>query len=372
MNPLEGLRVLDLSTLLPGPLATLILADAGADVVRIERPPAGDEMRSYEPRLGPTSANYALLNRGKRAFAADLKDPATLRKVRGMAAVADIVVEQFRPGVARRLGLGYDDVRALNPTVVYCSITGYGQSSPQASRAGHDLNYLAESGLLNVVRDSAGHPPLPPSVLADIAGGTYPAVLNILLALHQRERTGSGAHLDVSMAHNLQVLAYGYFATHQASRQWPRPGGELLTGGSPRYRIYPTADGRHLAVAALEERFWRRFLTLVGAPAYCVDDEGKEAAVISVIAELVAGRSAAEWHAVFADEDACTSVVATFDEAVDTKLVRIDSPHRVVGAQVDVGALHSPIAAALRPAASAAAVPELLPVPDTVWPSSAE
>ncbi|WP_067670880.1 CaiB/BaiF CoA transferase family protein [Nocardia miyunensis] len=370
--PLEGIRVLDLSTLLPGPLATLTLADAGADVVRIERPPVGDEMRTYEPKLGPTSANYAILNRGKRAFAADLKDARSLERVRAMAAVADVVVEQFRPGVATRLGLGPDEVRRRNPGVVYCSISGYGQTSPQAAKAGHDLNYLAESGLLDVVRDRTGSPALPPSVLADIAGGTYPAVVNILLALHQRDRTGHGAHLDISMAHNLQVLAYGYFATFQASGRWPRPGGELLTGGSPRYRIYPTSDGRHLAVAALEDRFWQRFLQLVDAPADCFDDAGNEKAVIETLSKIIEMRTAAEWHAVFDGQDVCASVVATFSEAVTQQLVSTDSPHRVTGPGVDIGALHSPIAAALRPASSSGAIPGLSPLPETAadnpWP----
>ncbi|MCL3819394.1 CaiB/BaiF CoA transferase family protein [Aeromicrobium wangtongii] len=371
-GPLAGVRVLDLSTLLPGPLATLMLADAGADVVRIERPGVGDEMRTYTPRLGSTSANYAMLNRGKRAFGADLKDPAQVEHVRAMAAVADVVVEQFRPGVAARLGLGPDDVRALNPHVVYCSITGYGQTSPQATRAGHDLNYLAASGLLDVVRDGNGAPPLPPSVLADIAGGTYPAVVNILLALQQRQRTGLGSHLDISMAHNLQVLSYGYFATHQASRTWPVPGEELLTGGSPRYRIYPTSDGRHLAVAALEPKFWERFVELVGAPDTCLDDHGHEDQVAEVVAELVASRTADHWDAVFAAEDACTCVVKTYPEAVADGLVVPDSPHRAVAGGADVGALHSPVAASLRPSWSIGLVPDLEPLPDLVdddpWP----
>lgn len=188
--PLDGIKVLDLSTLLPGPLATLMLAEAGADVVKLERPGRGDEMRTYEPKFGEASANYAVLNRGKRAYGVDFKDPAQRDRVLELAAEADVVMEQFRPGVADRLGLGYDAVRAVNPDVVYCSITGYGPTGPHAKRAGHDLNYLAESGLLGVVTDSTGAPGLPVTVLADIAAGTYPAVVNILLALRQRDRTG--------------------------------------------------------------------------------------------------------------------------------------------------------------------------------------
>lgn len=215
--PLAGIKVLDLSTLLPGPLATLMLAEAGADVIKLERPGRGDEMRTYEPTFGEASANYAILNRGKRAYAVDFKDPAQRDRVLEIAADADIVMEQFRPGVAERLGLSYDAMRERNPRIVYCSISGYGPTGQHASRAGHDLNYLAESGLLGVVTDANGSPNLPVSVLADIAAGTYPAVMNVLLALRMAERTGEGAHLQVSMTHNLQVLAYGYIATHQAA-----------------------------------------------------------------------------------------------------------------------------------------------------------
>jgi alpha-methylacyl-CoA racemase len=346
--PLSDLRVLDLSSLLPGPLASLMLSDAGADVVKIERPGRGDEMRSYVPKLGDASANYAVLNRGKRCVVADLKDPSDRAAVLDLAAESDVVIEQFRPGVVARLGLSYADVSQRNPGVVYCSISGYGQHGPYAARAGHDLNYLAQSGLLSVTCDDAGKPQLPHSVLADITAGTYPAVVNILLALRQRDRTGRGGQLDISMTHNLQVLGYGYFASFLGGAGWPRPGGELLTGGSPRYRIYPTADGRHLAVAALEEKFWRRFAELIGLAPEFVDDLGQEAVVVSVVTELLAARTASDWSATFADEDVCTCVVATFDEAVRNRWVDVDSPHRLVGDGFDVGALPSPVVDGLR------------------------
>ncbi|NYD40415.1 CaiB/BaiF CoA transferase family protein [Nocardioides panaciterrulae] len=348
--PLAGLKVLDLSTLLPGPLATLMLAEAGADVVKLERPGRGDEMRSYEPRFGEASANYAVLNRGKRAYAVDFKDPAQRDRVLALAAEADVVVEQFRPGVADRLGLGYQQVRTVNPDVIYCSITGYGPDGPHAQRAGHDLNYLAETGLLGVVTDSTGAPSLPVSVLADIAGGTYPAVVNILLALRLRDNTGEGTHLQVSMAGNLQVLAYGYFATHQAGGGWPRPGAELLTGGSPRYRVYPTADGRHVACAALEQRFWDRLVELVGLDPELRDDAGQEQAVIDALGDRFAAETAEHWRSVLDGEDVCTVVVATWDEAVAAGLVDIDAPERVATPSGDRSfpALPSPISAALR------------------------
>lgn len=362
-RPLAGVRVLDLSTLLPGPLGTLMLADAGADVIKIERPGRGDEMRSYNPKLGKASANYAVLNRGKRAFSADLKDPADRDRVLDLAARADIVMEQFRPGVAARLGLGYEHLRARNPKIVYCSITGYGQTGPHATRAGHDLNYLAESGLLGVVTDGTGAPQLPVTVLADIAAGSYPAVVNILLALRQRDRTGAGCHLDVSMAHNLQVLGYGYVAAHQGSGRWPEPSREQLTGGSPRYQIYATSDGRHVAVAALEQKFWERLTTLIGLPDPYVVDDGQENVVIDAVGRCIGAQPAEHWRKVFDGEDVCTAVVATFDEAVAAGLIEPDRAERIVGEGFDVGALRSPVDAGLRGAPGAAGYPALEPLP---------
>ena len=364
--PLSGIKVLDLSTLLPGPLATLMLADAGADVVKLERPGRGDEMRSYEPRFGEASANYAVLNRGKRAYAVDFKDPGQRDRVLALAAEADVVVEQFRPGVADRLGLGYEHVSSVNPDVVYCSITGYGPTGPHAQRAGHDLNYLAESGLLGVVTDSTGSPSLPVSTLADIAGGTYPAVVNILLALRQRDITGEGTHLQVSMTDNLHVLAYGYFATHQAGGGWPRPGAELLTGGSPRYQIYPTADGRYIACAALEQKFWDRLIDLVGFDEKFREDSGQEQAVITALADRFAAETADRWRSVLDGEDVCTVVVATWDEAVAAGLIDIEAPEHVATPSGDrsMPTLPSPISPALRHRPGAAQYPSLADLGD--------
>ncbi|MDF1704912.1 MAG: CaiB/BaiF CoA-transferase family protein [Aeromicrobium sp.] len=363
--PLDGIKVLDLSTLLPGPLATLMLADAGADVIKLERPGAGDEMRSYEPKIGEASANYAILNRGKVAYGVDLKDPAAREHVLRLAAEADVVVEQFRPGVADRLGLGYEHVRAVRPDTIYCSISGYGADGAHAGRAGHDLNYLAESGLLGVVQDSSGSPSLPVTVIADIAGGTYPAVVNILLALRQRDRTGEGTQIQVSMTHNLQVLAYGYVATHQGGGGWPTPGAELLTGGSPRYQVYATADGRHIACAALEQKFWDRLTDLVDLPVRFRDDTGREAEATAALAERFAAETAEHWQRLFASEDVCTTVVSTWDEAVAAGLVDVDRAERVVdpGGSGAVSTLWSPIAPGLRSAAADVPYPQLADLP---------
>jgi crotonobetainyl-CoA:carnitine CoA-transferase CaiB-like acyl-CoA transferase len=363
--PLEGVKVLDLSTLLPGPMATLMLADAGADVVKLERPGRGDEMRTYEPKFGEASANYAVLNRGKRAYAVDFKEDGQRDRVLQLAAEADIVVEQFRPGVADRLGLGYAALQAVNPRLVYCSITGYGPEGDRAGRAGHDLTYLAESGLLGVVTESSGAPVLPVTVIADIAAGSYPAVVNILLALRQAERTGLGCHIQVSMSHNLQTLGYGYLASHQAGGAWPRPSAELLTGGSPRYRIYAAADGRYIACAALEQKFWERLVELIGLDEKFHDDAGQEQAVIAALQSVFAARPSSYWRDLLSAEDVCTVVVATWDEAVEAGLVVTDGNDRVAqpGCDESLPTMASPIDQSLRQVGQTWPYPSLEPMP---------
>ena len=206
-GPLSGIRVLDFTTLLPGPMATLMLAEAGAEVIKIERP-GGEDMRRFQPFWGRESVLFALLNRGKKSVAADLKDAAARDRVLAMAKDADVVVEQFRPGVMARLGLGYEQFRAINSRIVYCAITGYGQSGPRRDRAGHDLNYIGDAGLLALSSGTPGHRTVPPGLIADIAGGSYPAVMNILLALRQRDASGEGCFIDVSMTESVFPFAY--------------------------------------------------------------------------------------------------------------------------------------------------------------------
>ncbi len=259
MLPLDGIRVLDFSTLLPGPLAGLFLAEAGAEVIKVERPGRGEDMRGYHPQLDGTSAGFALLNRGKRAIALDLRSPGAARSILELASGIDIVIEQFRPGVMRRLGLGYEDFFAVNPKIIYCAITGYGQNGPKAQVAGHDLSYAADTGLLGLTAGADGAPGIPPTLIADIGAGTYPAVVNILLALRKRDRSGQGTFLDIAMTDNLFTFMFWGLASGHGGATWPRAGAEQLTGGSPRYRIYRTADARYLAVAALEEKFWQAF-----------------------------------------------------------------------------------------------------------------
>ncbi len=315
-QPLAGVTVLDFSTLLPGPFAGLILAEAGALVIKIERPGQGDEMRAYEPRLGEASVNFALLNRGKRSIALDLKAAGACDRLLPLIRKADVLIEQFRPGVMDRLGLGYEALRSENPGLIWCSITGYGQSGPKARVAAHDLNYIAETGLLGLSAGAAGTPVIPPALIADIAGGAYPAVINILLALQQRARTGHGCRLDIAMTDQLFPLMYWALGNALATGRWPRPGGELVTGGSPRYRIFRTSDDRFLAAAPLEQRFWERFCHLIGLEARFRNDAHDPAATIARLAEIIQSQPAAHWEERFRGEDVCCAIVRTLEDAL--------------------------------------------------------
>jgi alpha-methylacyl-CoA racemase len=315
--PLAGIRVVDFSTLLPGPMCSLLLARAGAEVIKIERPGRGDEMRSYVPKFGADSVNFALLNQGKRSVALDLKDAAALKEAIELVRTADVLIEQFRPGVMDRLGLGYEAMRALNPGLIYCSVTGWGQEGPLAEVAAHDLNYQAEAGLLGLTAGADGAPGLPNVLTADIAGGAYPAMMNILLALRARDASGEGQFLDIAMADNLFTFLYWGLGEGFAAGQWPTAGSGLIVGGTPRYQVYRTRDGRYLACAPLEQKFWENFLRVLEAP-QLLDDAADPSGTREAVAAIMATRTAHEWMQRFAGVDACVSMVKSLQEAAAT------------------------------------------------------
>jgi alpha-methylacyl-CoA racemase len=315
-GPLVGIRVLDFTTLLPGPMATLLLAEAGAEVIKIEHP-AGENMRRFKPSWGKESVMFAMLNRGKKSVAADLKDSRVRDHVHALAKTADVVVEQFRPGVMDRLGLGYDALKAVNPRLIYCAITGYGQSGPRSTRAGHDLNYIGDAGLLALSSGPPGHRTVPPALIADIAGGSYPAVMNILLAIRQRDATGEGTFIDVSMTECVFPFLYWAIGAGLGSGAWPEDGGDRLTGGSPRYHLYETRDGKIAAVAALEQKFWESFTAAIGLAPDFIDDERDPRATIARVTEIIAGKTAVEWEPIFDKADCCCSIVQDIRAALD-------------------------------------------------------
>lgn len=357
---LRGVRVLDFTTLLPGPLATLVLAEAGADVVKVERP-GGDPMRVEPPLLAGESVPFAMLNRGKRSVEVDLKASGGPARLTPLLESADVLVEQFRPGVMERLGLGWETVRARNPRLVYCSISGYGQTGPRAAAAGHDLNYVAGAGMLALTADAAGAPLMPHVQIADIGAGSYPAVINILLALLRARATGEGACLDVAMTEQVLPFLWQALAAAWAGAA-PAPNRLPLAGGSPRYGLYPTADGGALAVGALEDRFWANFCDLVGLDPALRDDSADPSATAEGVRRAVAARPSSHWRArTEGASDLCCTLVPSLAEALaDPQFeARGVFAGRVAVGGGELPAVPAPLAPALRGGAGTRRAPRL-------------
>lgn len=305
MECLAGIRVLDLSQYIPGPFATQMLADYGARVIKVE-PPGGDPMRSFGP-LDPdgTTPAYKALNAGKTVVRLDLKGEGK-RELEWLVADADVLLESFRPGTLDRLGFTAGRLRALNPRLIHCALSGFGQTGPWRLRAGHDLTYVALSGGLSRMGDeSAPAIPFPP--LADHAGAMQ-AVTAILAALVRRERTGEGAYLDVALQES--ALAWQYLTLGACGRDLGR-GRDLLNGGAAYYRIYRTRDGRFLAVAPIEAKFWQAFCQVVGRPDLIArqSEPLPQTALIAEVAALIAGQSLAEWVRLLEGVDCCVEPV---------------------------------------------------------------
>jgi alpha-methylacyl-CoA racemase len=314
-KPLEGVLVADFTTLLPGPLATLMLAEAGAEVIKIERP-GGEDVRRFPPIKDGHSAPFAILNRGKKNFIADLKNENDKAEVWAMVERADVLVEQFRPGVMERLGFGYEAVRARNPKIIYCSISGYGQQGPRRTEAGHDINYIGATGLLSLAPGPADRPVVPPALIADIGGGTFPAVTNILLALLARAKTGQGTYIDIAMTDAMFTFAWYALATYHSTGRNPEPGELRHNGGSARYQLYPTSDARIVACGALEQHFWQAFAKAIGLPPELIDDERDPKQTAEAVRKIIATKPAAHWKPIFAAADCCVTIVASLEEAL--------------------------------------------------------
>lgn len=263
---LDGLKVLDLTRLLPGAFATQILADMGADVVKIEQPGTGDYNRGFAPIAREESGSFLLLNRNKRSVTLNLKAEEGKDILRALVGEADILIEGFRPGVMDRLGLSYESLRAINPGLIYCAISGYGQTGPWKLRPGHDLNYLAEAGALQLFGKAGEGPIVPGMSIADVGGGSLMATTGILAALWSRARTGLGQFVDISMHDG----AISWLALHGAETLFadiePKGGERPFLGQAACYNVYECADGRHVALGIIEEHFWERFCHAFGMP----------------------------------------------------------------------------------------------------------
>ena len=324
MPALDNVRVLDLTRLLPGPFCTVMLADFGADVVKVEDTSGGDYMRWMPPLVDEYSAMFHPLNRNKRSLAIDLKHALGREGFLRLATTADVVVESFRPGVMDRLGLGFATLHEANPKLVLCSISGYGQDGPFRERAGHDLNYAAVAGVLLLGGGAAEGPVMPGLQVGDLGGGALDAALAIMVALHSAARTGQGQHCDVSMVDGLVSWTGVHASQLFATGSVPGPGDGMLTGRFPCYRIYPCADG-YLSVGALEPKFWREFVEVIGLPELAgsglVDGaEGRRA--VTAVEAVLRTRTRAQWEQTLAGHDVCVEPVLDVGETFEHPQVR--------------------------------------------------
>ena len=318
-GPLDGIRVLDLTRLLPGPVATLHLADLGAEVIKIEDPQVGDYARTLGTGEGADSAYFRMINRNKQGLRLDLKKPEGVEVFRRLASAADVIVESFRPGVMDKLGVGYAVIAALNPRIAYCSISGYGQDGPYKDLAGHDINYLGYAGVLDQIGCAGGGPAIPNFQIADLLGGALTAAFGILAAMVEAQRTGKGRYIDVSMTDS--VLTHTYFTMlrlNDSGHSLPR-GSDLLSGGLPCYGAYRCADGRHMAVGALEGKFWKLCCEVLDHPEWV--SRQWDAGLRVEVAALFASRPRDDWANLFAAVDCCVTPILTPEEALKNEQI---------------------------------------------------
>lgn len=324
-KPLTGLRVLDLTRLLPGPMCTLHLADMGAEVIKIEDPRVGDYVRWTPPLVRTHSPLFLAINRNKKSVKLDLTTARGKELFLQLAGSAHVVLEGFRPGVVQELGIDYEAVRAVNPAIVYGSLTGYGQTGPYRDRAGHDINYCGYVGVADQIGEAGAAPALPNFQIADLAGGALSAAMGLLAAVTEQQMTGQGRYLDVAMtdctlAH--EVVALSTLVAYGTTR--PR-GQDLLTGGLPCYGYYETRDGRYMAVGALESKFWARLCSELGRSdladkGLATGAEGE--AVRSEIAAVFKQETQAHWTAKLAAADCCVAPVLDLAESMEDDQVQ--------------------------------------------------
>ena len=319
MGSLDGLKVLDFSTLLPGPYASLMLADMGAEVLKISSAGKYDLVMGYEPFIEGTdiSACQAWLNRNKKTMFLNLKTEEAKAIVKELVREYDIVLEQFRPGVMDKLGLGYEDLKAVNPGVIYCALTGYGQTGPLRDAAGHDINYMSRSGIISHAGKREGGPSLMNFQIADIAVGSMNSVIGILAAVNYRHRTGKGQFVDVAMLDGCVPFNSLDGAGFLVNGRQPEREGEMLNGGC-MYDFYETSDGEYMSVGSLEPKFWKELCTALGRedliPGTVWPKNVKE--VKAEIRKIFLTKTKAEWTEIFSHHDACVQPVMDLKEAL--------------------------------------------------------
>ncbi len=346
MLPLDGIRVLDLTRLLPGPYCSLLLADYGADVIKVEDPKSGDYARWYEPRVNDDqSAMFISLNRNKRSITLDLKDKQDKEAFVSLVKTADVLIESFRPGVMDRLGVGYEELKVHNPKMIYCAITGYGQTGPYAKEAGHDLNFLSYSGLLHL-QGAPNEKPLIPSVqISDIGGGALIGAVGILLAIMDAKKTNTGQFVDISMLDGTLSWMHTILPNYWTSGEMPNRGELTLNGGKACYEIYRTKDDRFISVGALEYKFWKNFCKVIGKEELIgqLDEPLEQQRIMKKeVQAAILQKTLTEWLVLFEGIDACVSPVLTPEELADHPQIKHrhmieDITHPKVGGIKQIG-----------------------------------
>jgi len=322
-KPLDGIKVLDLTRYLPGPFATQILADFGAEIIKIEEP-GGEFGRFVPPFAGGLSTRFCAVNRNKKSITIDLKSGKGKEIFKKLASGADIIIEQFRPGVMDKMGLGYNSLRPDNEGLIYCSLTGYGLSGPWALRAGHDINYLNTAGISALNAGRGGVPVVSSVQIADVAGGSLYAVIGVLLALFHRSRSGKGQLCDIAMMDGaLSLLSYTIGEWSGKGSQ-PEAGREFLTGGFAMYNTYRCSDGKYVGLGAIEGKFWSGFCRKIGRDDLTAlqFDLLKQDEMIADISSIMLTKTRDEWTEFFADSDICFTPVLELDEVSDHEQVR--------------------------------------------------
>jgi crotonobetainyl-CoA:carnitine CoA-transferase CaiB-like acyl-CoA transferase len=331
VGPLAGVRVLDLTRLLPGGYCTLLLADMGADVVKVEEPGKGDYIRWTPPMVGEESSAHRALNRAKRSITLNLKTPEGVEVLKQLAERFDVLVESFRPGVLDRLGVGWSVLHEVNPALVYCGITGYGQDGPYRDRAGHDINYIGYGGVLGIIGPRDGAPAVPGVQIGDIGGGGMAAAIGILAALLEARQTGRGRFVDTSMLDGVVSWLTIHGGDFLVTKELSERGNMRLAGAFPCYRVYRAGDGKYLTVGALEPQFWRALCDAVGVPELIEEQFSPEPAAHEKLESVFAAKSRDEWLEELAGLETCVGPVNDLGEAFDDPQVR----HRRLVAEID-------------------------------------
>ena len=319
MGPLQDVRILDLSRLLPGPFCTRMFADMGADVIKIEEPLKGDYARDFVPRRGDFACWFMEVNRNKKSVALDLKNEEERRLFLELAKTAQVVVESYRPGVMKKLGVDFETVKQVNPKIVYCSITGYGKQGPLVKQADHDIGYQSLAGLISLSGEKDGKPSIPGVLAADMQASAM-AGMSILAALHHAERTGEGQEISLSLFDTCLALVPGVSATYFGNGFVNMRGNNWLSGANPNYNVYRTKDGRYMSVGCLEEKFWKNLCGVLERPDLIpvIQDETKYPWLKDELTAIIATKTMEEWVELAKGSDSCFAPVLNYDEALAT------------------------------------------------------